>query len=153
MIESVYLFPVGTLVALKKCPPGFFLHDGKVGLKTSLHSMSGGIVMPDAYDVYGEYFWGGAVSPTERSNLRVLPLRVVIDHGVIGGDLHGRTELDHSEPSSAGPEPVSEAPLTDSSPSVPSPRRGRPKRTEPYPWEAEGVSKSTWMRRRKAKGS
>ena len=151
MTDSLRLIAAGPIVTLKKCRPGLFLHNGKVGLKSSSHSMSGGTVMPDAYDGYGEYFWGGAVSPTERSNLRVLPLTVMVEPEVIGGGLHGRTDLDHSEPLSSSQETVSAPPEGQTAAPSNPPRRGRPKRTEPYPWEVAGVPKSTWLRHEKKK--
>lgn len=66
------------LVTLDDCPPGLFLHNGAIHLKTEYTEElppGGGQWWPLAYvGASGEFFWGGALTHEERAKLMVRPL-------------------------------------------------------------------------------
>ncbi|MDR5801148.1 hypothetical protein [Caballeronia sp. LZ001] len=55
--------------SLQDCPPGFFLFNGLLCLKSEY-----GGANVEAYVESGEYFWGGAKSKEERDALIVTPV-------------------------------------------------------------------------------
>jgi hypothetical protein len=82
MSGSIKLREVGKPCTLGKCPPGLFLFNGYIALKSEYKTRAGGefgdgVYQSDAYlEASGEYFWGGASSSEEREKLIVQPLEV-----------------------------------------------------------------------------
>lgn len=68
---KLVIVPDGWPTTLDRCPPGFFVFDGFLCLKSEY--MTDG--KHDAYCESGEYFWGGAKSTDERAALIVQPCR------------------------------------------------------------------------------
>lgn len=66
------------LVTLADCPPGLFLYNGTIHLKTEYSEElppGGGRWWPLAYvGASGEFFWGGATTHEARAKLIVQPL-------------------------------------------------------------------------------
>jgi hypothetical protein len=59
-----------TRVALRDCPPGLFLFNGKLGFKTEYGEL-------DAYCAEtGEAFWGGKTRNEDRAQLLVQPVSI-----------------------------------------------------------------------------
>lgn len=80
------------LVRLDECPPGLFRHDGVLGIKTEYRAMEvdeAGAEMPGhlvrfrtsrwpaAYNLAGEFFWGGVNTHEARAALLVEPVEVL----------------------------------------------------------------------------
>lgn len=68
---TIKMLPADFPMPFGECPPGFFLYDGMVGLKSEYGD--------DAYCDTGEAFWGGTSVPAERAKLMVTPLKYEID--------------------------------------------------------------------------
>lgn len=66
----VEVTPAGFETTFEECPPGFFLFNEMVGLKSEYGE--------DAYCDSGESFWGGTSVPTERAKLKVTPLKIEV---------------------------------------------------------------------------
>ena len=59
-------------VTLEECPPGLFVYDNMLGLKTEYAIVGGGT---EAYVcTSGESFWGGAGTSATRETLLVIPV-------------------------------------------------------------------------------
>ena len=71
LIERIELIPHGHKCKLKDCPPGFFLFENEVCLKTEYGEN-------DSYLDNGEVLWGGTNSEQTREKHIVQPLVVVI---------------------------------------------------------------------------
>jgi hypothetical protein len=83
MNRNVGLDDVGGPVTLDECPPGLFLWDGHLGLKTEyaevVDTADGRRVRVDAYVVEsGEFFWGGTKSLKQRAGLIVQPVLIIL---------------------------------------------------------------------------
>lgn len=63
------LIPDGWPCSFAECPPGFFMFNKNIFLKSEY----GG---DEAYCESGEVFWGGTQTKEERAKLEVQPVRV-----------------------------------------------------------------------------
>jgi len=65
-MRKLVIKPVEWPCTLAECPPGLFVLDSSLGLKTEYGDM-------EVYTGGGEIFWGGAANKEDRSNLLVTP--------------------------------------------------------------------------------
>lgn len=66
-MKRLELKPSGFPMTLAECPPGFFLFENHVFLKSEYGHC-------ESYCESGEMFWGGTTSLAERAKLQVQPL-------------------------------------------------------------------------------
>lgn len=67
VMKKLLIEPAGWPCSLAQCPPGFFVFNERLCLKSEY-----GIA--DAYCESGEIFWGGAKTDEERLALQVQPV-------------------------------------------------------------------------------
>jgi len=73
-MKVLTLVPAGWPCTLAECPPGLFVFNDKVGLKSEYRSESGD--METFCGDSGEYFWGGVHDPSEKAKLILQPVEV-----------------------------------------------------------------------------
>jgi hypothetical protein len=71
MKRTLQLMPEGWPIALRDCPPGLFVFEDAVGLKSEYGNGNGG---NGCYCDTGEMFWGGTATPDKRDSLMVQPV-------------------------------------------------------------------------------
>ena len=76
MRKTYTLEPDGWPCTFAACPPGFFMIEGSLYLKSEYCTPVEGLNKPDAYCESGEYFAGGVKTEAERLALIVQPVRV-----------------------------------------------------------------------------
>ena len=67
-MKSLVVKPDGWPCSLVECPPGFFVFEGNLCLKTEY-----GLEDLEVFNCGGEVFWGGAKTKEERRTLIVQP--------------------------------------------------------------------------------
>jgi hypothetical protein len=73
-MKMLIIEPNGWPCTFGECPPGYFLDETTLCLKTEYSSNE----QPEKHDAYncgGEYYWGGTNNSTDRNKITVQPCR------------------------------------------------------------------------------
>ena len=72
-MKQLIIKPEGWPTTLLECPPGFFVWQKILCLKSEYRNKDGNI---EAFNEAGEFFWGGAKDHKQRDGIEVQPVYI-----------------------------------------------------------------------------